>query len=448
MQIKLVSPRMSLRPMDSEYKRVLSPSLSLLILASLTPKEHNVYIEDENVSPLNMADSPNLVAITVNVDTSKRAYQIADSYRERCIPVILGGIHPSSCPEEGLEHADSVCIGEAEGIWQDILSDTQSGKLRPKYYKDVPVDLSMTPSPQWDILNRSKYLYTNIICATRGCPFKCDFCYNSCEYVHNCYRNRPIDNIVAEITALKTRQVMFIDDNLIGNISWTKELVRALQPLGLTWHAAVSTNIGSHLDLLDQMNQSGCKSLFIGFETINDKSNGSVGKSQNHTTEFGRLIREIHERDIMVNASMVFGFDHDAPSVFKNTLDWLVENKVETMTGHILTPYPGTRLYKRLFAEGRIIDFDPAHYNTAHVVFQPRNMSVEELHDGYIEIYRQVYSLPNIYRRMPDTMRRRIPYLLFNLGYRKYGKVMSLISKFNLMNFTGKLATRLSYGIG
>jgi radical SAM superfamily enzyme YgiQ (UPF0313 family) len=445
--IKLISPRMSLRPMDSEYKRVLSPSLSLLILASLTPKEYDVYIEDENVRPLNLTDSPNLVAITVNVDTSKRAYRIADAYRSRGIPVVLGGIHPSSCPDEALQYASSVCIGEAEGVWQKMLNDTISGKLQPRYYHSEPVDLSVTPLPRWDMLNRSKYLYTNIICATRGCPFRCDFCYNSCEYIHNCHRNRPIDNIIAEIEALGTKQVMFIDDNLIGNIAWTRELIKAMKPLGLTWHAAVSTNIGSHPDLLDEMKSSGCKSLFIGFESINGKSTDSVGKYQNHTGRFDCLIRDIHDRDIMVNASMAFGFDHDYPSVFGQTLKWLVENKVETMTGHILTPYPGTRLYKRLLSEGRITDFDPSHYNTSHVVFRPKNMTAEELQEGYIWIYDQIYSLRNIYRRMPNTLQRKIPYLLFNLGYRKYGKITSIISKLNLMNLTGRLARRLSYGI-
>jgi len=433
--------------MDSEYKRVLSPSLSLLILAGLTPESYNTYIEDENVGKLNLDDNPDLVAITVNVDTSKRAYDIADIYRRRGIRVVMGGIHPSSCPEEALEHADSVCIGEAEGIWESILGDAKAGKLRSCYYNPKPADMSLTPAPKWNMIKRSRYLYTNIVCASRGCPHICDFCYNSCDYVHKCYRGRPVKSIISEIESLGARQVMFIDDNLIGNIPWTRELVAALKPLGLTWHAAVSTNIGSHPDLLDEMAVSGCKSLFIGFESINENSNGSVNKIQNKTQTYNSIIKAIHDRDMMVNASMVFGFDHDKPSVFANTVQWLVENKIETMTGHILTPYPGTRLFNQFQSQGRITDNDPSHYNTAHVVFRPLNMTAEELYNGYLWIYKEIYSYSNILKRMPDNFHRRVPYLLFNLGYRKHGTITSLISKMNLMNATGKLASRLSYGI-
>jgi radical SAM superfamily enzyme YgiQ (UPF0313 family) len=433
--------------MDSELKRLMSPSLSLLILASLTPEEHIVSIEDENAHRLNLSDRPDLVGITVNVDTSRRAYEIADHYKGRGVPVVLGGIHPSSCPEEALEHATSVCIGEAEGVWRQILDDTRSRKLQARYDNSEHTDLALTPPPRWNLINRSKYLYTNIVCATRGCPFRCDFCYNSCDYIHNSHRGRPVENVVDEIKSLHAGQVMFIDDNLIGNIAWTRQLLKAIKPMRLTWHAAVSTNIGSHLTLLDEMSESGCRSLFIGFESINEDSINSVHKRQNRIGYYNSLIREIHDRDIMVNASMVFGFDHDRLSVFKDTLNWLVENKVETMTGHILTPYPGTLLYKRLLAEGRIIDFDCTHYNTAHVVFQPKNMSPEELNAGYLWIYRKLYNYPNIIRRMPDHFSRAAPYLLFNLGYRKYGKVTSVASKLKLTNFVGRLAGRLAYGI-
>jgi len=445
--IKLISPRMSLRPMDSDFKRLMSPSISLLVLGSLTPKEHRVYLEDENVHPLSWDDSPDMVGITVNVDTSKRAYDIADRYRLKGIPVVMGGIHASACPDEALEHANSVCVGEAEGVWQEIIDDLSKGSLKKRYYDTTPTDMSRSPIPRWDLLDRARYLYSNIICSSRSCPFECDFCYNSADYVHKCYRQKPTENVIEEIKALGTRQVMFIDDNLIGNIAGARNLVRAMKPLGLTWHCAVSTNIGSHLDLLDEMAESGCKSLFIGFETINGDSNRSINKYQNHAHTYGSLIREIHDRDIMVNASMVFGFDHDHLSTFAETLDWLVQNKVETMTGHILTPYPGTRLYARLLAEGRIIDFDSTHYNTSHVVFRPRNMTPDELLDGYHWIYNTLYNYKNIYKRMPETLTRKIPYLLFNLGYRRHGKLVARVAKHRLMRHTGRLARRLAYGI-
>ncbi|MEW6410985.1 MAG: radical SAM protein [Candidatus Zixiibacteriota bacterium] len=447
MKIKLISPRMSLRPMDSEYKRLLSPSISLLILAGLTPDEHEVYIEDENAGEINFDDNPDLVGITVNVDTSKRAYEISRRYREKKIPVVLGGIHPSACPDEAGRHADTICIGEAEQVWGKIIEDAQDGKLNKMYYCEKPANLSSTPIPKWALLDTSRYLYTCIVCASRSCPFSCEFCYNSCRYVHHQYRNRPVENVVEEIHKLGTRQVMFIDDNFIGNPDWTREFVKAIKPLNLTWHAAVSTTIGQHLDLLDQMQASGCKSLFIGFETLNGDSISSVNKKQNKVETYDRLIDEIHSRRIMINASLAFGFDHDKPDVFKQTLDWLVANRIETMTGHILTPYPGTVLYERLHSEGRIIDYDYTHYNTAHVVFKPAQMTSQQLYEGYLWIYDRFYSLENILKRMPLDRRQRIPYFLFNFGYRKFGKITSRVAEFGLMNWFGRLARRLAYGI-
>jgi len=338
MKVKLISPKMSLRPMDSEYKRMLSPSIALLVLASLTPPEHEVTIEDANAGPIHFDDAPDLVGISVNVDTSKRAYEIASRYRRKGVPVVLGGIHPSAVPDEALRYADAVCIGEAEELWAQILSDAAQKRRKRTYYNRRPTDMAKTPRPRWELLNQSAYLYTNIVCASRACAFKCDFCYNSCEYVHNQYRNRPVANVVEEIRSLGTRHVMFIDDNFIGNPQWTRAFVRAIQPLGLIWHAAVSTNIGLHPELLDEMAASGCRSLFIGFESLNGDSISSVHKGQNKIETYDRTIREIHARGMMVNASMAFGFDHDYPDVFERTAAWLVKNKVETMTAHILTP--------------------------------------------------------------------------------------------------------------
>ncbi|MHC4642791.1 MAG: B12-binding domain-containing radical SAM protein [Planctomycetota bacterium] len=447
MNIKLISPRMSLRPMDSEYKRAMAPSLGLLVLAALTPSKHHVHIQDENVEELDLDDSPDLVGITTNVDTSKRAYDIAACYRDKNVPVILGGIHASADPHEALGHCDSVCIGEAEELWEQILRDCSARSLKESYYNTEATDISRTPLPKWELLNRSKYLYTSIICASRGCPFKCEFCYNSCDYVNNKYRNRPVENVVEEISKLGTRQVMFVDDNFIGNTKWTKKLIEAIKPLSLTWHAAVSANIVSHEDLLDKMADSGCQSLFIGFESINERSIRNMNKHQNHIDKYEELIQQIHTRGMMVNASMVFGFDCDYPSVFEETLEWLVENKIETVTAHILTPYPGTVFYKRLQQENRIIDYDWSHYNTSNVVYKPKNMTVKELYDGYLWLYKKFYSFGNILRRIPSHSKQKLPYLLFNIAYRKFGKITSTVAQLGFMNSVGKLARRLSYGI-
>lgn len=447
MKIKLISPKMSLRPMDSEFKRRMSPSLSLVTLASLINKEHLVYIEDENIQKINFDDQPDLVGITVNVDTSKRAYEIASIYRQKGIKVILGGIHVSANPQEAIKHADSVCIGEAEEIMNTIVSDAQNNKLKKYYYNSSASDPKNIPLPNWSLINKSKYLYTNIICSSRGCPFKCEFCYNSSKYVHHKYRNRPISSVMEEIRQMNTKQIMFIDDNFIGNPQHAIELMHELKKHNLTWHAAVSTNIVHMPKLMDLMKESGCKSLFIGFESINPESIESANKKQNNVKLYEKLIDELHSRNIMINASLVFGFDNDTPEVFKNTLEWLVRNKIETMTAHILTPYPGTVLYERLLTDGRIVDFDTNHYNTANVVFVPKKMTAEQLREGYLWIYDQFYSFKNIVKRLPENKKQRMSFLLFNFGYRKFGKIVSILGKLGLMSFIGKLGRKLSYNI-
>ncbi len=447
MKIKLVQPRMTLRPMDSEFKRLMAPSLALLILAALTPPEHELIFEDENAGRVYLLDSPGLVAITVNVDTSARAWSIADSYRSRGIPVVAGGIHASADPSGALQHVDAVCIGEAEGVWEQIVRDAVNGSLQRVYRSQATAPVEDSPIPRWDLLQKNRYLYTNTVCASRGCPHSCEFCYNSCAYVRHGTVNRPVENVIREIESLGTKHVLFIDDNFIGDIPWTERFLSAIRPLGLTWNAAVSADLVHHPRLLDTMKECGCRSLFIGFESINPLSISSVGKSQNNTAMYETLISMVHDREIMVNSSLVLGLDHDTPSVFRDTLDWLVENRIETMTAHILTPYPGTRLYERMLTEGRIVDFDCTHYNTSRAVFLPRNMTQEQLEQGYLWMYREFYSFKNIRRRMPLAPSLQAPYLLFNLVYRKFGKAASRLAMLGLMGRMGGLLRRLSYNI-
>jgi radical SAM superfamily enzyme YgiQ (UPF0313 family) len=448
MHITLISPRMSLRPVDSEFKRIMAPSLALLTVAALTPPEHHISLIDENVSTDCPDGSPDLVGISVNVDTSRRAYDIAQRYRQRGIPVIMGGIHPSANSDEALMYADSVCIGPADGVWQDILHDVVSNSLRRIYRASSEAAAGSIPIPRWDLIDSSKYLYTNIVSTSRGCPFRCDFCYNSSSYVPSKVANRGIEEVLRDIEKLGTRHVMFIDDNFIGTIPWTRKLLRELTPMKLRWNAAVSSNIVSHPDLLDEMAASGCQSLFIGFESLNASSLAGVNKGHNDIPSYDRLIKELHEREIMINASLVFGLDSDRCDVFRTTLDWLVGKRLSTITAHILTPYPGTALFKRFHQEGRITNYDWSHYNTSRVVFRPKHMSAKELEEGYLWIYREFYSMRSIIRRMPPGRRQWMPYLLFNLIYRKFGTIASSIaSRTGLMKPLGKLARRLAYGI-
>jgi radical SAM superfamily enzyme YgiQ (UPF0313 family) len=447
-RIKLVAPKMSLRPMDSEFKRMMTPSIALLVLAALTPSDHEVEIIDENVAPVTDFTPCDLVGITCTVDTFTRAKALAVRFREGGTPVIAGGIFPSSVPHIAQEHFDAVCIGDAEPVWTDVLRDAASGTLQRCYHHAGEWPAGMIPLPKWEAVARKRYLYTNVVTTSRGCPHACEFCYNSCAYASRGFRRRPVGSVVREIQTLATKQVLFVDDNLIGDSRWLESFLPAIAPMNLTWHAAVSADIGKKLGLLDLMHRTGCRSLFIGFESINQNALAGTKKRQNRVQEYEQTIREIHDRGIMINASMVFGFDEDDAGVFDATLRWLVHHRIETMTAHILTPYPGTKLYDRFEREGRITDRDLTHYNTAHVVFQPARMSADELRSGYLDIYDRFYSIGNILRRTPALARQWMPYILFNLGYRRFGAYTSKLGRLGLMNLVGRTARRLSYGIG
>jgi len=445
MWIKLISPKVTMRPMDSAFKMQMSPSLALLVLGALTPRQHKVTVCDENVERLDLRDTPDLVGITVKADTADRSWDIARAYRTKGIPVVIGGIHPTACPEESAPHADAIVIGEAEPVWADVLADAQAGKLRPSYGSATPISLDQTPIPRWELIDKKRYLFTNTLTIGRGCPWRCSFCYNSSPNLPKGYRAKPIENVLAEIASLNSRHVMFIDDNFIADPAYARQLLQAFRPLHLTWHTAVSADIGQHDDILDLMVETGCRSLFIGFESLNPANLRTANKLQNKREKYEDLVRKIHGRGMMVNASVVFGFDEDGPEVFEQTTDWLISQRIETMTAHILTPYPGTALYTRLLSEGRIFDHDFTHYNTSRAVFRPAKMTAKELESGYLDAYKHFYSLRSIFARMPKYDGGRVPYLLFNLCYRKYGGIVSFLASPRLMRFFGALGTSLSY---
>ncbi|WP_315121981.1 radical SAM protein [uncultured Clostridium sp.] len=447
MKIKLIQPAMLPRPMDTKLKTRMSPSLALLTIANLTPKEHEVIIENENVEKIDFDEPVDMVAITVTVDVMNRAVEISKEFQNRGVTVIAGGIHITADPEGALNSFDAICVGMAERVWAKILKDKENNSLKKIYYDIENIAGKEIVSPDYYIIDNKKYLYTNIISTSRGCPFQCDFCYNSCKNMLKTYINRPIEDVIKDIKALKTRHIMFIDDNFIGNPKWTKKLLKEIKPLKLKWNAAVTSNIVDMPELLDEMKESGCQSLFIGFESINSKSIDSVHKVQNSVNRYEKLVDEIHKRGIMINASFVFGLDEDDVSVFKNTLEWIVKNKIETVTSHILTPYPGTKLYSSLIEENRIVDFNLSNYNTAHVVYKPKNMTAEELYNSYLWIYKEVYTFKNIMKRLPKSKKQWIPFLSFNLFYRKFGKFTELLCDIVSFKNIGRFFRWLAYCI-
>ncbi|HBC85622.1 MAG TPA: B12-binding domain-containing radical SAM protein [Lentisphaeria bacterium] len=445
MWIKLISPMTTARPMDSIWKTRMAPPLSLLVLGSLTPPRHKVGLEDGNIQKIKLNDSPDLVGITVKVDTAPSAFEIADRYRTRGIRVVMGGIHATSCPEDCAKHADSVVIGDAEENWPLLVEDAEKQSLKPVYRNSVTVDPAKIPIPRWEMLNHGRYLFTNTLTIGRGCPWRCDFCYNSSSNIDSSYRMKSIPQIIDEICSLGTDHVMFIDDNFIGSPEFVRKLLPEFKRLGITWQTAVSTNIGLYDDILDMMAEAGCKSLFIGFESVNQKNLMDCRKTQNRIQGYDSTIAKIHARGMMVNASLVFGFDGDDVSVFPATFEWLVRNRIATMTAHILTPYPGTVFYRKLETEGRIIDRELRHYNTAHAVFMPAKMSPRELVTGYLKIYDDFYSWLNILRRLPVSDSQVMAYLQFNLLYRKFGKQTSMLGRIFGMRRLAEFARRTSY---
>jgi radical SAM superfamily enzyme YgiQ (UPF0313 family) len=444
MKILLIQPKMNKRPMDTDLKTRMAPSLALLTLMSLTPGGHEVRLLNENAEPLEFSCEADLVGVTVTLDVAPRACFISERFRKRGIPVVAGGVHVTCCPEACLPHFDAICVGPAERVWPRIVADAEAGCLKGEYRDFSDFRGEEIASPQYAQIETGRYLYANVVTASRGCPNRCAFCYNSCG--NRLYAVRPAADVLRDIRALGTRHVLFIDDNFIGKPDYTRELLRELAGMDLIWGAAVTTAILDEPELLDRMADSGCQSLFIGFESINAASLADVNKA-NRVERYEQLADAIHSRGIMINASMVFGLDGDDAGTFQRTLDWLVSMRVETLTSHILTPYPGTELYRRLDEAGRITDRRLEHYNTAHVVFRPKNMTAEELYAGYLWMYKQFYSIPNIIRRYPREKAQRKSYLLFNLLYRKYGVLTSALTRLIPMRTLGKWAAYLSYKV-
>ena len=442
MYVKLIQLKMKMRPMDTELKTRMSPPLGLYTIANLLRHEHTVVVQNANIEEI-VYDHPDVVGIMVSLDVLPAAIEVAKRFRALHVPVVAGGVHITTAHHTVPADAfDALCIGAAEGTWPQIMTDLAAGMLKPVYRCSSTMTGSDIVPPAYDMMPRQQYLFRNIIHTSRGCPFKCDFCYNS--YGGNRYIHRDIDDIVAEIKQIGRKHIMIIDDNFIGEPRWTMELLRALIPLKIKWNAAVSINVATIPGMLDLMAESGCQGLFIGFESINADAISSVHKCQNHRTDYEHAIAEIHKRGIMINASFVFGLDEDTPEVFQKTLDWIVEQRLETITSHILTPYPGTKLYDEFVRDGRLTSDDLSLYNTAHVVFSPKHMTPEQLYEGYLWIYKELYSFKNIFKRLPRAKKQWPAYLMFNLVYRKFGKFTDRLCHLFGYERIGWMAEKLS----
>jgi len=397
------------------------PYLALTTLAALTGEEWGVSIIDENVDAIDFSDLPDLVAITVITPLAKRGYEIADSFREKGVPVVLGGIHPTMMKDEAKTHADSVVIGEAEETWPLVLSNFQRGNLQPFYESANFCTLSKLTIPKRTLLNRKGYFFTNTIQTTRGCPFDCEFCSVTSFYGHT-YRVRPVEDVVNEIGQMEKGFLFFVDDNIAGKTSYAKELFEALIPLKIKWFSQSSLNIVKDRELLNLAQRSGCKGLFIGFESLSQENLKAMGKSANRVSEYKDAIKMLHDHGIGIQGSFIFGTDYDDKSVFSDVLRFVEKTHIEAVLFSILTPFPGTRIYETLQRENRIINTDWEKYDMNHVVFRPKKMTPKELQDGFNRAYRELYGHRSILKRLFPFNRNSFFYGIQNYGFRQAWK--------------------------
>lgn len=417
-------------------KHVLTPTLALTSIAGATPPEWRVEYWDENLlhgAP--PADPvPQVVGITVHLTFAQRAYELARWYRAQGATVILGGLHVLSNPDEAAPHADSLAIGEGVQLWPQILRDIELGQLRPVYRVMYENEYRDDPPPRRSLVPAHSFLTTTSLIATRGCHNRCGFCFLSTEGLRMPYRVRDVEQIVTEFADNGEPYAVFIDNNLGSKPEYLRALCRGMRPLEKIWSAAVTLDVTDDPSLVREMALAGCTGVFIGFESLSDSNLSHARKRTPRTDDYARRVRILHDNGIQVNGSFVLGFDDDRRDVFALTAEWIEANRLECATFHILTPYPGTPLFRQMESEGRLLHRDWSKYDTAHVVFRPKHMSPEELAHGYGWIYQRLFSPTSIWRRRPVDWRAVAPYLAMSYLYKRSNRIWHLLIKHDLVH--------------
>lgn len=403
-------------------RSMLAP-LNLMYLAAYVPDGVDVRIIDENVEPVRFDDAPRLAGINVMTSTARRAYEIADRYRERGSLVVMGGVHASMLPEEALEHADSVVVGEAEAVWPRVVSDAEAGRLDPVYRQDEFVDFKRPRQPRRDLVDARRYWSTNVVQASRGCPHDCVFC-SVTPLCGRRYRIREVDDVIAEVEtlrpsrALRKTLVAFVDGEIAPGPAHAKKLFGALAGMNLAWGARSSVAIADDEEVVALAAESGCRFLILGLEGLFAADPAEISGLKRSVERCERALELLAAHGIHAIADFAFGFDSDDPSVFGKTLKFAVRNQVPLARFQVVSPYPGTRFYNSLLADGRLDQgFWLARGAGGGVVFTPGNMSREGLSEGALSVHREYYAYSSLARRAVREWRH--PYLLpLNLLYR------------------------------
>ena len=412
MRLTIVHPCIGRRSGDTTYIRTwqMEP-LPAATIAGLTPPGVAVRFYDDRMERIPFDEPADLVAISVETYTARRAYQIASEYRKRKIPVVMGGFHASLVPEEVARYAEAVVVGEAEGLWPAVVEDARRGKLK-KFYRQPNGRPTLSGlRPDRSIFRGKRYLPIGLVEAGRGCHFKCDFC--AVQAVFNASQTRrPVDDILREVEAVKGEKKLFffVDDNITSNLQQAKEFFRALAPLNIRWVSQSSINAAHDEEFLDLLVRSGCMGVLIGFESLDPANLKDMNKSFNTMRGgFERALANLRRRRVRVYGTFIFGYDRDTPDSFGRTVRFAREQGMYIAAFNHLTPFPGTPLYQRLGAQGRLL-YDAwwldGRYRYNHIPFRPIGMSPRDLQHGCLAARREFYSWPSIVRRGFDPVNR------------------------------------------
>jgi len=398
--------------------------LTLTTLAGLVPNLPGVEVKivDGSVDSIPMNEPAELVGISVITGCARPAYALAKHYRQRGIPVVLGGVHVTVLPGEAIQHADSIVIGRGEHSWPKLIEDFRAGRMKRIYReRDLPNHiLEDVPLPRRDLQRRSGYMLPDTVQATRGCKRVCDFC--SVNAVWPRYLKRPLADVIRDIRAIPGRHFAFNDVSLVDDVEYSRELFTAIAPLRKKWGGLVTADSLQNTELLDLMARSGCVYLLVGFESGNQATLQGIRKNFNQTLDYHDLIRSLQNRGITVQGCFVFGFDHDDASVFKATVQLVQDLGVDIPRYSLYTPYPGTPLFTRLQAEDRILSYNWDDYDTMHVVIKPVQMTPDELYRGFKWAYQETFRMDRVVRRVSHLDIRCAINFVGNLCYRIFVK--------------------------
>lgn len=414
MRILLVSPCK-----DPEIKRprnIVLPQLALPLIEGLTPPGHEVRIVVEDYERLDLDAGCDLVGISCMTANAARAYALATEFRNRGRLVVIGGVHPTMMPEEALRYADSVVIGEAEDVWEDVVRDASNNNLQRRYHTSMPSLDRYVPIRHRRVKGSAFNLVP--IMTTRGCPYNCDFCS-----VHSVFgrklRHHPIENVMHAIKDANAHRILFLDDNIAGNRKYAQDLFTQLRPLGIKWFGQASISIADDRELVKLAADSGCIGLLVGLESVSAAERERLSKLTNDSQKLEKAIRTIRDVGIQFHPSFIFGFDHDNKDVFENTLEFLTKNKIGTADFFALTPYPGTEIYRKFEADGRLLTREWTKYDTISAVYRPMNLTAEELQTGLAWTKYQFTKLSAILKRLPQNLAHPLAFGGVALAYRK-----------------------------